>query len=387
MKIAIICGRIPSTTFIENLIRGLANKDLKVLLIGKQKEKVSYKNKNIKNLGSGGRIKTFFFFQKYLILLTLFKISHLFNLYSFSKKKNNSFYYFVSKYGPLLWNAPDIIHVQWAKQIEDWIWLENFGMRVVLSLRGTHINTSPLSDHRLAKTYETYFPNVAKFHCVSNAIKQVALQYHNDSDSYIKIYSGVDLNRIKKNKIKSFSDKNNISILSVGRDHWKKGYNYSILAASLLKKEGVEFHYEIISEESEENNYLIDYLEMKDEVKFIGKLDYDDVLRKMESSDLLILPSVEEGIANVVLEAMAIGLPVISTNCCGMSEVLEDGYNGILVNPRSPEEIFNAIKKYIDLSEPEKLKIRLQAQKTIQSQHNLVDSINQFYELYKELLS
>ena len=308
-------------------------------------------------------------------------------LYSFSKKRNNSFYYFVSKYGPLLWNAPDIIHVQWAKEIEDWIWLENFGMRVVLSLRGTHINTSPLSDHKLAKIYKTYFPNVSKFHCVSNAIKQVGLQYFNNPKSFLKIYSGVDLNRINKFKINFFSNKNKLQILSVGRDHWKKGYNYSILAANLLKKENIEFQYEIISEESEENNYLIDHLDMKDYVKFIGKLDYDDVLRKMESSDLLILPSVEEGIANVVLEAMAIGLPVISTNCGGMSEVLEDGYNGILVNPRSPEEIFKAIKKYIDFSENKKFKIRLHAEKTIQYQHNLVDSINQFCEFYKELLS
>ena len=49
MKIEIIYGRIPSTTFIENLIRGLAKKDLKVLLIGKKKNKVGYKSKNIKN--------------------------------------------------------------------------------------------------------------------------------------------------------------------------------------------------------------------------------------------------------------------------------------------------------------------------------------------------
>ena len=103
----------------------------------------------------------------------------------------------------------------------------------------------------------------------------------------------------------------------------EKGYNYSILSANLLKKSGVDFTYEIVSKESEENNYLINLLDLKNHVKFIGTLENVDVLKKMESSDLLLLPSVEEGIANVVLEAMAIGLLVISTNCGGMSEVVK----------------------------------------------------------------
>ena len=50
----------------------------------------------------------------------------------------------------------------------------------------------------------------------------------------------------------------------------------------------------------------------------------------MRESDCLILPSVQEGISNVVLESMAIGLPIISSDCGGMKEIINDGRNGFL---------------------------------------------------------
>ena len=385
MKIAIICGRIPSPTFIENLIIGLANRGIRVQLIGKIIGNISYNNNFIKNYGTGGRLKNFFLFQKYLILLSIFKISYLYNLYNQSRNKDKSFYQSIIKYGPLLLDKPDIIHIQWAKEIEDWIWLKTFDIKIVLSLRGTHINTSPLSDEDLSEKYIKYFPDISKFHCVSDAIMKIAKKYCLQPINALTIYSGVDLNRIKNLKLKHV-DNNNLKILSVGRDHWKKGYNYSILAVSHLKKEGIDFQYEIIAKESEENQFLINQLELKNQVMFKGNLDHDDVLKEMGSSDILILPSVEEGIANVVLEAMAIGLPVISTNCGGMSEVIKNGENGFLIDYRNPIQIFNAIKVYMTLTESEKSRILINARRTIETQHNLDNSIDKFSELYSNTL-
>ena len=107
----------------------------------------------------------------------------------------------------------------------------------------------------------------------------------------------------------------------------------------------------------------------------------------MKSADLLLLPSVEEGIANVVLEAMAIGLLVISTNCGGMSEVVKNRYNGFLIESRSPKDMFKAIKLISSLSESEKSKMRANARETILTQHNMQDSIRKFCELYKKSLN
>ena len=286
----------------------------------------------------------------------------------------------------MLWDKPDIIHIQWAREIEDWIWLKTFNIKVILSLRGTHINTSPLADNDLAKLYKKYFPEITAFHCVSDAIMKVGKKYSMDPDNAMTIYSGVNINKMKDFRY-TYTGRSKLKLLSVGRNHWKKGYNYSILSANLLKKSGVDFTYEIVSKESEENNYLINLLDLKNHVKFIGKLENVDVLKKMESSDLLLLPSVEEGIANVVLEAMAIGLLVISTNCGGMSEVVKNRYNGLLIEPRSPKDMFKAIKLISSLSDSEKLKMRANAKETILTQHNMQDSIRKFCELYKKSLN
>ena len=98
MKIAIICGRIPSSTFIENLINGLANRGIGVQLIGKIDGNISYNNNFNKNYGTGGRLKNFFLFQKYIILLSIFNTSYLYNLYKRSRHKEKSLYQSIIKY-------------------------------------------------------------------------------------------------------------------------------------------------------------------------------------------------------------------------------------------------------------------------------------------------
>ena len=140
----------------------------------------------------------------------------------------------------MLWDKPDVIHIQWAKEIEDWIWLKTFDIKVILSLRGTHINTSPLAENDLARLFKKYFPEISAFHCVSDAIMKVGKKYRMDPENAMTIYSGVNVNKMKDFRYEQ-TDRRKLKLLSVGRNHWKKGYNYSILSANLLKKSGVDF--------------------------------------------------------------------------------------------------------------------------------------------------
>jgi glycosyltransferase involved in cell wall biosynthesis len=78
-------------------------------------------------------------------------------------------------------------------------------------------------------------------------------------------------------------------------------------------------------------------------VRFVGTVPYDDVVRYYWAADLFVLPTLYEGLPKVVLEAMACGLPVITTRVSGNTDAVVDGETGILVDPRSVEQLRDAM--------------------------------------------
>lgn len=80
-------------------------------------------------------------------------------------------------------------------------------------------------------------------------------------------------------------------------------------------------------------------------VSFLGNVSEDDVTHELGSSDLFVLPSLAEGIPVSVMEAMAVGVPVVATNIAGTSELVENGKTGILVRPSDPQALADAVVK------------------------------------------
>jgi glycosyltransferase involved in cell wall biosynthesis len=85
-------------------------------------------------------------------------------------------------------------------------------------------------------------------------------------------------------------------------------------------------------------------------VRFLGRLPHVDALEYIANSDIFILTSVEEGMPTVILEALALGKPVIATAVGGIPEIVKDGINGILVPPKSPEPIAKALDRLLSNS-------------------------------------
>lgn len=73
-----------------------------------------------------------------------------------------------------------------------------------------------------------------------------------------------------------------------------------------------------------------------------------DVAALMKAADLLVAPSLREGMSNVILEAMALGLPVLATRVGGTPEVIEDGRHGVLVDPTDTQALADAMLQLID---------------------------------------
>lgn len=386
IKIAIYSGIVPSTTFIERLSKGLAGKGSQVFIFGLKKGSVP-SLPNSTYITYSNKLSKLLLLIKYTFLLFLIKPKEkrkLDKIISRSKKKQ---LVLRLKYYPVLYHCPDIFHLQWAKSIEDWVWVQEFGIKLILSLRGAHINYSPLTNSKIATTYKAFFPKVDGFHAVSKAISLEAMKYHAAMPKIKLVYSGLELERMPF-QLKIVDANTPLKILSIGRAHWIKGYTYALNSAYLLKVAGVDFQYTIVGVGSnEELIYQRSQLELENEVVFLENLSFEEVIESIRQADVLLLSSLKEGIANVVLEAMALGTLVISTNCGGMDEVIVDNENGFLVPIRNSEAMASALKSISELPLPTYQKIATRARNTIEKQHNHEKMVAEMLDLYQKVLN
>lgn len=395
IKVAIYSGVIPSTIFIENLIKSIADKNLEIFLFGQQKKQHKYKYPNIKVFVNptckSGKI---IYFLKQNIFLLINKPSTFYKLvkyyYKNSNKINPSLIMWLYKILPVVNNLPDIFHIQWAKSLSFWFFLkEIFNTKIILSLRGAHINYSPLSDIKLATEYRKLFPSVDFFHAVSKSILKEASKYSNIEKKTKVIYSAFDFSMLKNLKQKKYrSNREQFHFISVGRFHWKKAYHLSILAVNELLKKGINVTYTIIAIDhpSEEILYEIKDLDISDKIFIKSISSQEKVYQEISNSDCLILPSTEEGIANVVIESMAIGTPVISSDCGGMKEIISKQYNGFLFKSRDLFDLVEKMEKTILLNGEEKDYLIKNAKLTVEKKFSIMRLGNEIEEIYTNIL-
>ena len=387
LKIATYSGVIPSTTFIERLIEGVSQRDVTVYLFGNKINDKNYAQKNVIVSTYSGKLNKFLRLLWFSAILFLFKNKEKSKLdqWIFSRKANTKM--LKIKCYPVLWHKPDVFHLQWAKSIEDWIWVQDFGIKLVISLRGGQINYEPLANAEVANLYKKFFPKVDAFHAVSKAIAQEAVKYGANPSKIKVIYSGLPplQNEIQNNIY--VEDSEILQLLSVGRNHWKKGYNYALQACAKLKKKGLLFHYTIIGAKNiEELEFLKNDLELNENVTFKDKIPFNQVINSMKEAEIILLPSVEEGIANVVLEAMQLGKMVLTTNCGGMDEIVQDGKNGFIIPARDTDVMADQLIMISQLSKVAKDEISFNAKKTIASQHSEEKMTNEMLALYNAVL-
>ena len=112
----------------------------------------------------------------------------------------------------------------------------------------------------------------------------------------------------------------------------------------------------------------------------------DDVPAILSQCNLMILPSLfGEGLPMVIMEAMSVGVPVVSSKVEGVPDIIEDGVNGFLVSPGNVEQLSDKIIEV--LSDPELLrKVKKEAQKRIINEMNIHIHARKIEEIYLEAL-
>ncbi|MAV58479.1 MAG: hypothetical protein CMG07_00820 [Candidatus Marinimicrobia bacterium] len=394
LRVAIYSGEVPSSIFIERLVNSLVDSGIIIYLFGRKRPDFNYnKEKNIYDYTTPNKRTFLFFFIIYQLLLILFTAPlNLIKLITFriksTKDWSTGFFTWLANALPIVNHLPDIFHIQWAKALPKWFFLKQlFGVKIVLSLRGAHINYSPLADGYLANQYSSLFPNVDMIHSVSKDLATQVEKYGTDKKKIHVIYSGLDLQSFQFYKKSDWESHNPFQFISVGRFHWKKGYQYALSSMSAILNKNIPIHYTIIAKgpPNEEILYYVNNLRLEDYVTFLQLKTQEEVYHQMKESDCLILPSIEEGIANVVLESMAIGLPVISSNCCGMNEVVKNNENGFTFINRDINDLTSVMLDVIAYSPSKRKKIAKAGLAHIERHHNLTQIGEKMKVVYHSL--
>jgi len=129
------------------------------------------------------------------------------------------------------------------------------------------------------------------------------------------------------------------AVLFVGRLEKLKGVEYLVAAMQECPEQTL-----LIVGDGPEMGPLTRLAQGMQNVTFIGQVSHAEVVQYMQQARVLVLPSLSEGLPNVVLEAMAHGLPVIASRVGGIPDLLTDGVTGFLVTPGSVPELVRSIK-------------------------------------------
>jgi glycosyltransferase involved in cell wall biosynthesis len=195
----------------------------------------------------------------------------------------------------------------------------------------------------------------ARFALTCTAFNQRYLKTLSTSSTPIHLsYHGIDFDRFTPPIPKPVSDRP--LILSVGRLCEKKGFPYLIQACQQLKQWGHSFQCEIVGYGELQNSLqqMIIDLDVADVVSLAGKMDQDELVQIYRRTSIFVLPCQvmengdRDGIPNVLLEAMAMEIPVVSTNVSGISELVETGTNGMLVPEKSSWAIAHALETLLE---------------------------------------
>ncbi|MCB1031705.1 MAG: glycosyltransferase family 4 protein [Acidimicrobiales bacterium] len=241
---------------------------------------------------------------------------------------------------------PDVIYVPWINTLTDQPSLIAGDTPVVTSCRGRQISITPWSPlHRVHRdALPLVFSQVTLVHCVSEAIRDEARALGMDLAKARVITPAVDPD-IFTPRTGAAVGESPLKAIAVGTLVWRKNYEHALVALRKVRDRGVDLHLDLVGDGPDRQHltYVVQDLGLQDHVQLLGRLPAGDVARHVQAADVFIHTSSSEGISNAVLEAMATGLPVVTTDSGGMSEAVRHGIDGIVVGLRDADATADAL--------------------------------------------
>lgn len=165
-----------------------------------------------------------------------------------------------------------------------------------------------------------------------------------DSDQF-------DMSKINADKLQSLKSElnivNELVVLMVARAIWDKGVKEYYESASILSKKYPHVKFLYVGDTDDGNHSCAnrEFLSSSN-VSWLGHRD--DIAELTALSDIYVLPSYREGVPRTLLEAASMSKPIVTTDAIGCREVVEDGYNGVLVRVKDSISLASGIEKLIE---------------------------------------
>ena len=219
--------------------------------------------------------------------------------------------------------------------------------KLVTSIRGYDVTVFLRKNPRI---YNELFREGDLFLPVCEFLRERLIKEGCEEKKIVVHYSGIDCSKFEHvPRQRVFGEP--IKVLTIARLIEKKGVAFAIEAVSRLLSKGERLEYTVVGDGMLRQGLqqLIKDLGIERHVKLVGSKTHEEVKMFLEQSHVVIAPSLtsesgdQEGIPNAIKEAMASGLPVISTFHSGIPELVSDGVSGLLVPERDAASLADAL--------------------------------------------
>ncbi len=268
------------------------------------------------------------------------------------------------------------------------------GVPVILSTRHHYELSKQERNYKLFSWLDTLTMVFStKIIAVSETVRNYIIQWHRISPTkVVTLYNGIDIEKYESNNngndlMNEFNlDKNRLTIGFIGRLVEVKGLDYLLDAAAEIIKKKKEVQFLIVGD-----GHLKGMLQNKANDLGISKYIIFTGFRRnvhevLGVIDILVIPSLSEALPTVILEAMASGKPVVSTNVGGVPEIVIDGETGILVPPRDPESLARAILALLQLPEKRLIMMRENGKRRVKEIFAIERMVERYEEFYDSCL-
>ena len=237
---------------------------------------------------------------------------------------------------------------------------------------------------------------ICKMVSVSQGTRRFSIQEQGiKAEKIITIHNGIDLDRFSPavspdilNGLRQELGLTDIHpiIITVARLHPQKGHRFLVEIIPQILNVAPQAQFLFVGEGGlqSELQTLVSQAGLDDTVHFLGVRQ--DIPKLLALSDLFVLPSLWEGLPNSVLEAMAVGVPVVATNVDGCPEVILDGETGILVPPSDPGALAKAICRLLQ-NEALRASMTGAARARVASVFSQDANISAYVDLYQNLVT